>query len=268
MFGIFDIFNNITTSNGNAIAPRDTFMNALQTWEANFAFDTYYLVTFDIPPIVSDKTYKDYGEKRSSDGKEAIDFARKRLQNNPAYTKNAGCIFCTGISLPQESVRYQYNNSINNRGFIGSPMIESRDQFLPLSMEIYENNLSFGDFLLRPWSVITSHRGLAAPKNDSKRVTSTMQIVELAKGGFSPGLLGFGSGPGLMHRKTTTVFNCAPVQVSPRTLVQQDTGGISRSNVSWVYSHYEQTTSPEAIKKAEKDRDRNDLGLLGRILGL
>jgi hypothetical protein len=62
MFGIFDIFNNITTSNGNAIASRDTFMNALQTWEANFAFDTYYLVTFDIPPIVSDKTYKDYGE--------------------------------------------------------------------------------------------------------------------------------------------------------------------------------------------------------------
>lgn len=264
---MFSIFNNLTTGNGNAIAPRDTFMNVLQTWEANFAFDTYFLVKFDIPTIVSDETYKSYGERTTQNAKEAIDFGKKRLTKD-SYFKNVGCIFCTSINLPQESVRYNYHSSVNNRGFIGSPMIENRDPFQPLSMELYESNLSFGDFLIRPWSVIVSHRGLAAPSNPDNKVTTTMQVIELAKGGFSPGLLGFGSGPGLVPRKITTLFNCAPVMISSRRLIHQDTGGISRSQVSWVYSHYEQTTEPEAARIAESDKDANSGGFWGRLLGL
>ena len=133
------IFSNIFTINSDGHATRDGFMRVLETWEANFAFDTYFMIKFDIPSLVSDPAMKNYGEYI-----QGVNHAKRRLQSD-TYTKNVGCVFCTGVSLPQESTQAVYHPSVANRGFIGSPYITSRDTFVPLTTEVYESNLSYID---------------------------------------------------------------------------------------------------------------------------
>lgn len=256
------IFSNIFTINDNGPATRDGFMRVLETWEANFAFDTYYMVKFSIPNLVSDSAIKNHGEFI-----EGVNYA-KRSFNTKTYSQNVGCVFCTGVSLPQESSQAVYHPSVQNRGFIGSPYIVSRDTFVPLTTEVYESNLSYIDFLLKPWSVLVSHRGLAAPANPRNNIKTNMQIFELAKGGESRGL--FGTSGGLITRKITTIFDCCPVRISGRRVAQQSSGDISRSSVEWVYSRYKHELPRSAKAAADKGGSGEDsgFGILGRLLGI
>ncbi len=255
------IFNSIT----GGPATRDTFMSALQSWESTFALDTYYMVQFDIPMVVNDSAMKAIGEQPL--GKSSgISFAKKRLTHN-TYHKNVGCIFCTGISLPQESVNVQYHPTVQNRSFVGAPYVTSRDTFQPISMEVYESNISFADFILKPWTVLASFEGTQAQEHASQNIKTTMVINELAKGGASYGFVGGGSG--LTVRKQTTLMDCFPIRVSARRISQKANGEVSYVPVEWAYSRY-QHVLPEAAQSAAK-KDSPELGgtgFLGRLLGL
>ena len=256
------IFSNIFTINSDGTPTRDGFMRVLETWEANFAFDTYFMIKFDIPSLVTDQSLKDHGEMI-----QGVNFAKKRLQSD-AYTRTVGCVFCTGITMPQDSVRANYHPSVGNRGFIGSPYIQSRDTYMPLSTEIYESNLSYSDFILKPWTILASHRGLAAPRNPSKKITTNMVITELAKGGLSRGL--FGASGGLIPRKVTTIFDCCPVRVMGRRIAQSSSTDVSRSSVEWIYSRYKHEL-PQAAKAAAGkggSGEGSGFGVLGRLLGI
>lgn len=252
------IFNNIT----GGPATRDTFMSALQSWESTFAFDTYYMVQFDIPRIITDESMKELGEDVV--GSSGIDFAKKRLTHN-TYQKNVGCIFCTGINLPQESINVQYHPSVQNRGFIGAPYVNSRDTYQPIGMEVYESNISFADFILKPWAIIASHRGAQAGYTYPHK--TNMVINELAKGGASYGL--FGGGSGLTVRKQTTLIDCFPIRVSSRRITQKTNGEVSYVPVEWAYSRYQHVLPQAAKTTAKKDSpELGGTGFLGRLLGL
>ena len=97
--------------------------------------------------------------------------------------RTIGCAFAQTVSIPQEQ------NAINkigptNRGFLKAPILEQRQQFASLNIEFLETSLSFVDFLIRPWVVISSHMGyVARPGQINNGLTTDMYIINFAKAG-------------------------------------------------------------------------------------
>ncbi len=240
------IVNNLTTATGNPLATRQTYFKALESWEANIAASNYFLVVFDLPVIVTDTSMKQWGEQLSSSFPWGVDIAKKRLQDDPAYQRYVGCIFCTGASLPQETISVSYAG-FNNRGFIKAPFIQDRQAYAQVQLEMYESNLSYLDFVLRPWMILCSHYGLTARENSLEKVTTDVYIIELSRAGYAASMGAAGGQDngapynikGLMPRKITILKDAFPGESPSKTVNFGQGEGITRSGVGFYYSRYQ-----------------------------
>jgi hypothetical protein len=166
-----------------------------------------------------------------------IDAARKKIDKAEAGLAEghpsgvSGCIFAQGVNIPSESMTTQRLSVPNRRGFIPGLIAGERADFNPLSLEFRETNTSFLDSIIRPWIVLSSHRGfIARGMHDPKNIKCNIDIYYL-------GLVG--SGQQSLNRKKCTFYNCVPFQLAQQqSTYDTDSGAASPIDTQWAYTHY------------------------------
>lgn len=249
------IVNNITTQSGEPLAVRDHFLNLLDNWEFSLPLNQLWMVFFEIPAAVTNEMMGAWGEHIIPvGGTNSINLARDRFLTGDLYTKFIGCAFAQTVTLPQEQ------NAISkigptNRGFLKAPILNQRQSFASINIEFLENNLSFVDFLIRPWIVATSHYGFVArPDID---LTTDILVINFAKGGtdmeFSPYAPARDNGSstdnvmlknrrGFVPRKMFLYTGCSPINMRPERYGYSTEGAVDRRDTEWVFKRYQVLT--------------------------
>lgn len=141
--------------------------------------------------------------------------------------KTIGCVFAQGCEIPRERVDVVYPRS--QRGFRGSPIVEGRSNHQNLTLSFMETNLSFVDGICRPWSILTSHKGLVArPENES--IKTNITLIQYAKTNqyLSP-----------IARKMWTFFDACCVDVAKVPYDYKNDAVETRSSIEFAYSTYQ-----------------------------
>ena len=260
------IVNNITSQSGQPIAVRDSFLHALDNWEFSLPLNQLWMVFFNIPPYVNNKAMAAFGETfiGAQGPDEGTDLARQLLYTD-RYMRNIGCSFAQTVSIPQEQ------NAIgrvgpSNRGFLKMPVLEQRQQFASINIEFLENNLSFVDFLIRPWIVLSSHAGYVA--RQKVNLTTDLMVINFAKGGVDfefddprqphrengsrTDTVHIRNDRGFVARKMYMFQGCTPINTSPERYGYSPESGVDRRDTEWVFKRY-QVMTPSSLKNTMFD---------------
>lgn len=249
------IVNNITTQSGEPLAVRDHFLKLLDNWEFSLPLNQLWMVFFDIPAAISNEMMGAWGEHIIPvGGSNSINLARDRFLAGDKYTRFIGCAFAQTVTLPQEQ------NAIvkvgpSNRGFLKAPVLQQRQSFASINIEFLESNLSFVDFLIRPWIVATSHYGyVARPDVD---LTTDIVVINFAKGGadfdFAPYAPARDNGSstdnvmlrnrrGFVPRKMFLYSGCTPINMRPERYGYTPEAGVDRRDTEWTFRRYQVLT--------------------------
>ena len=246
------------------LAPRSTFMTALENWSFNVPMQNLWAVVFDLPPIlrptgeagkqagvgesrVDDILYT-MGEFNKNAGRDMN--ARRVIKelDQDIFQKVSGCLFAQSVIIPGESVQMTWQPPGGNTGgLIGFPLLGNRQQFTSLNIGFRETNLSFIDFVMRPWLILASHLGLTE-RHPLERlgVKSDIHVIQFAKAGAALKKGSSYTGTDAHHenlipllpRKIWRFKDCTPIRVPQGDYSYSETS-IETKTVEFIYSHYE-----------------------------
>lgn len=112
-----------------------------------------------------------------------------------------------------------------NTGYIQGVVGMGRNPFEVLSISFMENNVSFVDYVLRPWSIAVAHNSL----KDSSLKTNII-VWHLSK---------MGANKDLARRKVTVYEDCAPINIDTCEYNYTGTGDVLKQrNVQFVFNKY------------------------------
>lgn len=144
------------------------------------------------------------------------------------YQNIMGCIFATDVDIPELDANTANDISVqNSAGFKHGTYTSGRNGFAntPLSISFRETNSSFGDLIIKPWSLLTAHYGLLPFHNHKTNII----IMEYAK----------------TYQKITQIPSkiwqfegCAPISVPGEKLDYYDTDKQLVKTTKWVFTNY------------------------------
>jgi hypothetical protein len=220
------------------ISYRNHFLRCLSSWSGSIPNQFMWLVLIDRFPPAIQTSMLQYYEPVGDGGKigNNID-SNVRTVTSAIYQRIAGCVFAQGVSIPNEAVTYDYANTSNPRGFLGGLYSNARGNLQPLVIQMTETNTSFTDFVIRPWTILTSHLGLVArpgdvPENgevDPRNIKTNITVIQLAKTYQKRSSV---------QRKVWRFYNCAPFQTDVNNLVRETEGNVINMSTQWHYTHY------------------------------
>ena len=213
---------------------RDSFLRSLSQWNTSIPLNTQFIVLIDsFPPGLTTQVLRELEPVVSSQGFD-INLAKETTTN----FKNqgmVGCIFANQFSIPDDTVEADKATIINNRGFIPGSVLKNRNNFGNFNLSLRETNTSFVDFVMRPWTIMSSHYGLVArnpndPSEVLKNPKTNLTVVQYtrSKEGLSQ-----------IPRKTWRFYNCVPTSVSNRDYGYQEDEGVKNFNTTWTFDNYE-----------------------------
>jgi hypothetical protein len=236
-------------------ATRQTFFEFLSEYETAIPLQALWAVIFKVPNKVTTETMNKWGEYLGSSAGYSVNNARKRLLHDAAPPagnpmagypgKNGnnsilGCLFAQTVGIPVEQSQISTVGP-NNRGFIKGPIMEQRQTFAPLNIEFLETNVSFNEFILRPWTIIAQHEGLIARNSNVKfwglhdpaeRITTDITVINFGK---TPS----GAGYGVIPRKMWLFEDCFPVNIGPETYSYHADTEPDRRDTEWNFRRYQ-----------------------------
>ena len=243
--------DNLALNTGGKFDFRSHFMQLLNNWE--FAIPNQFMFIVYISPFPAALNARDFIVYEGSDGTRKpnnIDTDVLKLTGEKYQYTDAGCMFASGLSLPQDQFTVQHAELPDNhgRGFIPGLVATKRQTFNPLILRFREHNLSFVHSIIRPWTILASHYGfIARPPGDKKNIKSTVQVIQLAKTRpDSP----------LINRKIYRFYDCVPYSYEAMDM-QHGITDMQEINTQWVFSKYNVETLPETdvnilIEEADK----------------
>ena len=266
------IINNFLSSNGSPINIRKHFFNVLESWEAAPPLNSLWVVYFKVPRIVTDDTMEAWGEHIISMGSDkdgnsgSVDLARNKLDTHP-FQHTVGCAFAQTVQIPQEQINMERVGIQNSRGFIPTPVITTRQQFASVNVEFLETNISFVDFLMRPWAILGSHFGSVARGNDEQgrrvNLSTDMLVINLSRAGFAPSISYDDRGDhrvenerGFIPRKIWLFSGCQPVTIDSQRSTYSTDATLERRNVEFMFKRYQvflPSRMEELFTKVDKD---------------
>jgi len=147
-------------------------------------------------------------------------------------------MFANGITLPVEK-----NNTervgISNAGLVSGVVSSSREQQKLLDITFLETNLSFLDFIIRPWIIAGTHRGLIA-RSEANTIKTNITAYFYDKNLNNK------------IRKQYDFYGCMPVSLDNSGFATHDYGPSLQTvgKVGWVFNTYT-VSLPEADPFAE-----------------
>lgn len=217
------------------VSVRDYFLTQMESWFTSIPMSTQWVIVIDNYPAAI-RTQVIQGLERVDGSKKGFDIstAATILKSYPLQ-KIVGCLFAYSVTVPVEEFAPEAISVPNNRGFLPGILGGKRtDTFPELAIDFRETNTSFVDFVLRPWTILTSHFGLAARpgdtpgKKDQFNMKANMTLLQYTR---------TYNGVSMIPRKVYTFYNCAPYSISTQTLEYSDEKQ-QIYNTRWTYSNY------------------------------
>jgi|TARA_R110000787_G_scaffold336_9_gene1290 hypothetical protein len=153
-----------------------------------------------------------------------------------------GCIFADSVRVPGETVSVEGVGG-GRGGHLKGKSMGMRAELGDLELGFRETNLSFTDFLLRPWNIVSGYKGLIAddgglssPSNANYwggSIKSNIHLYQLAKDGN-----GYGDCAPSVVRKEFHFFDAVPTSISSDDLVSDGGSGINKRQVTFTYNYY------------------------------
>ena len=233
------------------ISYTDQFLAKMKNWEFAIPMKFLWLVTIDrIPSVVGTDAMKmkePVGPVQHAAGATAgglgwdINMGRSEIDKDEYLghggSQVQGCLFAQGVVLPGETYQVRDVPINNNMGFLPGKIGGNRSGMVPLQIQFRETNRSFGDLIIRPWIILTSHQGLLADDalaHMGKSIKCNIRVVQLAKTyQYTP----------LVERKIFNFYNCVPTTINTAELTY-DANAIHMHTTSWHYTHYDVESLP------------------------
>lgn len=148
---------------------------------------------------------------------------------SPDAQETIGCIFALGVTQAGHSVGVSHMGGAGgvNNGFIKTPISQGRADNQTLELIVKETNSSYTDFVLRPWSILTSHLGFhARPKGQSIKCDITIFEMNESFAKNRP-----------VIRKVFKYYDCLPIDINTENLNYEADKVIQRQ-IQFTYNHY------------------------------
>lgn len=236
------------------ISSRNYFLQSLESWISTPSMTTQWVVLIeDFPKTLKQEVLQELEHTSGDKLGWNIDVAVKSL-GSYFLQKAIGCVFAQGFQTPKQTSNVNITDS--KRGFLGSPIMESRAPNDFLSLDFLETNLSFVDAVIRPWVLLTAHKGLVArPEEESIKTDITILQYSRTNQFLSQ-----------IPRKVWTFYGCCPVDISSTEYNYKDESVEVRNGVKFAYNYYQvhHTTYIPIPSLIEKFMN----GGIGEILGV
>lgn len=177
-------------------------------------------------------------------GKWDITQAETNALFNNRTQDTIGCIFADSIRIPGESsTLVQIGGSKTHGGHLAGQGISGRTALAPLDIGFRETNLSFTDFFLRPWNIISSYKGLLADDGGltsnsnasywGGSIKSNIHIYQLAGSNDE-----FSTCAKSVIRKEYHYYDAVPISIADDELTSEGGGNVNKRQVSFAYNYY------------------------------
>lgn len=214
------------------ISTRDFFLSQMESWFTAIPMRTQWMLLIQgYPQLLQTEVVHSLEDKVGNYNNFDINQAVSILKSYP-LNKVIGCVFAQGINIPSAQKLSTSKNKIFNdkqRGFTPGQISEGRESFENLTIQFRETNTSFVDFVVRPWSMLSSHFGFVArEQSDLRDVSTTISILQFTRSYQKISQI---------PRKIWTFYNCFPVSVSNQNLTY-DKEDMEVNSTEWTYSNY------------------------------
>ena len=263
--------------NKGPMQPRTAFMNAVSNWSFNIPQQNLWAIVFDLPPALKglnasgnsriDDLLHNMGEFNRSAGRDMNARHAVSHLSQDHFQRSVGCLFAQSVTIPGESIQMNWlsPHEQSSGGLVGFPTFGNRQQFASLTVGFRETNLSFIDFVMRPWLVLAAHLGLTERlPAEGLGIKTDIHIIQFGKAGaaLKPGTP---SGPGAFHqnviplipRKIWRFKDCTPIRV-PQGDYNYSEALIESRSIEFIYNHYEVRAPINYINAAEEVSDTVD----------
>jgi hypothetical protein len=147
--------------------------------------------------------------------------------NSNQYQGVVGCVFAQDIRLPGETISTEFVGG--GQGFVGAPIITTRNQYDSLEIGFLETNKSFSDYFIRPWIITVGYKGLVA-RSEETSVKATFEVLQLGRTTEDQ--------PSTI-RKLFRFRGVAPIRLNQESLGSDAAGNNeNKRQCSFVYSDY------------------------------
>lgn len=242
-------YNNLIQWNGVPASPRQHFLDFLEHWETSIPLQSLWMVFFDIPLVVQEASLKGWGEHHINMPWGVNKIRGKLTDGTGSMYTGYGCALAQTVGIPVEQMTIDTTGPVN-RGFLKAPIIQQRQAFAALNIEFLETNLSFNDFVLRPWIIIASHQGLVARQNPKERITTDIFVVNLARAGtkmeWNENSQDYNNTRGFQPRKIWLFKDCIPVNVGQERYSYTTSTQVDRRDTEWNFRKY-QVITPDSF---------------------
>jgi hypothetical protein len=166
----------------------------------------------------------------------------ERLTSRDAQ-ETIGCIFALGVTQAGHNLGVSNMGGAGgvNNGFIKTPVSQGRADNQTLELIVKETNSSYTDFVLRPWSILTSHLGFHA-RPTSQSIKCDITIFEMNDT--------FNKNQSVI-RKVFKYHDCLPIDINTENLNYEADKVIQRQ-IQFTYNYYTiQGGEPNPTESAE-----------------
>lgn len=214
------------------ISTRDFFLTQMESWFTTIPLRTQWMLLIQgYPQLLQTQVIQSLEDRQGNINNFDISQAVSILKSYP-LNKVIGCVFAQGVNIPSAQRLSVSKNKIfgdKQRGFIPGQVSEGKNTFDNLTIQFRETNTSFADFVVRPWSMLSSHFGFVSrPAGDLRDVSTTISILQFTRSYQKLSQI---------PRKIWTFYNCFPISVSNQNLTY-DTEGMEMNTTEWSYSNY------------------------------
>jgi hypothetical protein len=194
-----------------------------------------WIITFDGFPSVISKV-ADFDPNFA--GKWNIENAYNSLATNDTFFKIKGCMFAYAVRLPGEAFQIS-NEGIQYGGLLRPSISRGRSDRENLTIDFFDNNVSFVENVVRPWVIVTSYLGMVAyPKGSTYdyRTNATFYKLGVVSRDLPPYI-----------RQTFSFYGVCPISVGNEEYNYQPVTSPHIRQSEFVYNYYTVDSSGDIL---------------------
>lgn len=214
------------------ISTRDFFLSQMESWFSAVPLRTQWMLLIQgYPALLQTQVVHSLERYEGNYNNFDISQAVSILKSYP-LNRVIGCVFAQGINIPSGQTLDTQKDKIfgdKQRGFLPGQISTGKNTFDNLTIQFRETNTSFVDFVVRPWSMLSSHFGFVAREpGDLRDMKTNITILQYTRSYQKISQI---------PRKIWTFYNCYPVSVDNKNLTY-DAEAMDIHSTQWAFSNY------------------------------
>ncbi len=232
------------------ISSRDFFLTQMESWFTAIPMRTQWMVLIEgYPELLQTQVLHQLENNFGNSNNYDINQAMTILKSFP-LNKVVGCLFAQGVDIPGNEKLEVNRDKVyadKQRGFIPGLVSNGREPYGNLTLQFRETNLSFTDFVVRPWTILAENFGFVArPDGDQRNVSTNIHVFQFTRTYQKLSQI---------PRKMWSFYNCIPISVDNKNLTY-DQESLEINSTEWAFSNYAVANSlylpvPDIINKIQ-----------------